>query len=99
MAAQATHGLPNLKKFCDPSSACQHRGREYLVLEFFPEADFFNPPAPISSPNAADRLDLSQRASLALPANALYLLTKDKEIYRGLLKLWSTTMTRMPAQV
>ncbi|KAK0352734.1 hypothetical protein LTR02_015516 [Friedmanniomyces endolithicus] len=87
------------KHFCDNPSAYVYHDREYQVLELFPDTDFFDPPPEITSIDATDRWNLSQRATPPLPALGLYLVALDQRIYSGLMELWSTQIPRRPAQV
>ncbi|TKA44060.1 hypothetical protein B0A54_04826 [Friedmanniomyces endolithicus] len=87
------------KHFCDNPSAYVYHDREYLVLELFPDTDFFDPPPEITSIDATDRWNLRQRATPPLPALGLYLVALDQRIYSGLMELWSTQIPRMPAHV
>ncbi|TKA79061.1 hypothetical protein B0A55_02518 [Friedmanniomyces simplex] len=87
--------------FCNDPSASRYENREYLVLELFPEADFFDLPHEIAKSSIDDtaRQHLAQRASSPLPAFGLHLLALDQRIYEGLLKLWSAKIPELPAQV
>ncbi|KAK0926899.1 hypothetical protein LTR91_009397 [Friedmanniomyces endolithicus] len=87
------------KHFCDNPSADQYHDREYLVLELFPDTDFFDPPPEITSIDATDRLNLQQRATPPFSPLGLYLVALDQRIYSGLMELWSMQIPRMPARV
>lgn len=87
--------------FCSNAQDSQHQGREYLVLELFPKADFFVPPAVMPGLDARAREVLAHRTSplLAIPAYDLYVTALDVQIYRGLANLWLAALRRLPASV
>jgi len=87
------------KHFCDNPQDRQYHDREYLVLELFPETDFFDPPPQITSIDATDRVHLRRRTITPLPAYGLHLLSLDQRIYNGLMGVWSTQIPQMPPQV
>ncbi|KXS98953.1 hypothetical protein AC578_4981 [Pseudocercospora eumusae] len=81
---------------CHNPNSAQYRGRNEIVIELFPTADFSNPPPDMSNAALLDTpLTAGARALLAIrsqwaSSGTLLAATQhlDRQVYRGLAKLW-----------
>lgn len=96
------------RHFCANPTHHQYEGREELVIELFPQADFFNPPEELSDPaimgqegvwSPATLQILSSRGQQAQGAVNPALFALDLKLGEQLCDLWTRALPGLPSHV
>ena len=85
------------ERFCNGTRGQVYRSRQELILELFPQVEFFYPPPGIRTLSQFERRVLARRANLVgTAAMGLYLIALDQKVYQGLAELWLARLTSQP---